>query len=174
MCDSSSLRSMRVCWFLDEMYMDCWCMLQDLHDDMFDFNFWKLLFLSLALLMMNMMKMMKFHFQKCFDPLECVSYVLHVFVSFCTCIGPPHSTHGILVRPDHFDLHTSPLTGHVLNETQSFIHFERATISKCYSVRFRARPIIQMLHDYFFFPPFIHMLCFIIFFNVSPSLKIHN
>lgn len=53
--------------------MDSCCMLKDLHHDMFDFNFWKLLFLSLALFMMNMMKMMKFHFQNCFWSIRILS-----------------------------------------------------------------------------------------------------
>ena len=46
--------------------MDSCCMLQDLRHDMFDFNFCELLFLSMALFMMNMMKMMNLRFQNLF------------------------------------------------------------------------------------------------------------
>ena len=104
--------------------LDSWSLMKDLHDDMFNCDFWENCSWCLALFMMNTLKMTKFISRPCFWSFE----ILFLrFACVCEKLASDWSMHIAMLCSDWLASCWLCFDCQHINETTAFHSVERAT-----------------------------------------------
>ena len=154
--------------FLDELVMDSWCMLKDVHDDMLNFHFWEFCSWCSWCCYCSCWTREEEDDERLghtFDLLKTLFCALHVFVHICTCTGPRICLHGVLICSHSFDHARSALTMTCRLMKRRVSSFGASIFKLCLGSILGCSNI-QLLHSFFSFAICIAPHHFFYFFSI--------